>query len=485
MRYSQKLIGGLLLAVSVAGCKDWLTGPGLTINPNQPVTASKEQLFAAVATSQESQEEGNLARWTAMFTQQMAGVGRQHATFQIYSITEADVSGYFSRTYTGGGLLDIRQAEALAKQQGDSTFAGMSMVYEALMMGRAASIWGDIPYSEAVGNVDTPKLDSQEQVYAAVQAKLDTAIAWIPKTGGANVGPLAADLVYAGNRAKWIAAANTLKARYYMDWVEAQLVGGSSLALAQTACGGDCLQKTVAAATNGITSATNDFRTFHSTNSTEWNYWYQFLVVARTGDVAASGTLIDTLKGRRAAGDQRVMAYYDSTLFNGTYDFRGADRSGHVTPSTTPLSVLSATRLAQNFRQPIITAAENEDLLAEAQSRLGNDATALTALNAGKAASAASTGVAVPPAVGLTGAALLREIKMEEWIAEFQNIEAWSDYKRNCVPPLTPAGSATDVPGRLLYGSGERNANPNIPAPANQPPRNKNDPKPCSDPTHP
>jgi len=364
MRYSQKLIGGLLLAVSVAGCKDWLTGPGLTINPNQPVTASKEQLFAAVATSQESQEEGNLARWTAMFTQQMAGVGRQHATFQIYSITEADVSGYFSRTYTGGGLLDIRQAEALAKQQGDSTFAGMSMVYEALMMGRAASIWGDIPYSEAVGNVDTPKLDSQEQVYAAVQAKLDTAIAWIPKTGGANVGPLAADLVYAGNRAKWIAAANTLKARYYMDWVEAQLVGGSSLALAQTACGGDCLQKTVAAATNGITSATNDFRTFHSTNSTEWNYWYQFLVVARTGDVAASGTLIDTLKGRRAAGDQRVMAYYDSTLFNGTYDFRGADRSGHVTPSTTPLSVLSATRLAQNFRQPIITAAENEDAIA-------------------------------------------------------------------------------------------------------------------------
>src|ERR1051326_1677590 len=188
MRYSQKLIGGLLLAVSVAGCKDWLTGPGLTINPNQPVSATKEQLFAAVAASQESQEEGNLARWASMFTQQMAGVGRQHATFQIYSITEADVSSYFSRTYTGGGLLDIRQAELKAKEQGDSTFAGISMVYEALMIGRAASIWGDIPYSEAVSVIDTPKLDSQEQVYAAVQAKLDTAIAWIPKTGGAHVG---------------------------------------------------------------------------------------------------------------------------------------------------------------------------------------------------------------------------------------------------------------------------------------------------------
>jgi len=262
MRYSQKLIGGLLLAVSVAGCKDWLTGPGLTINPNQPVQASKEQLFASVASSQESQEEGNLARWTSMFTQQMAGVGRQHATFQIYSITEADVSSYFSRTYTGGGLVDIRQVESRAKAQGDSTFAGIAMVYEALIVGRAASIWGDIPYSEAVGDIAQPHLDSQEKVYAAVQARLDTAIAWIPKTGGGNVGPGAVDLVYSGDRTKWVAAANTLKARYYMDWVEAQLVGGSSLALAQTACGGDCLQKTVTAATNGISNAANDFRTF-------------------------------------------------------------------------------------------------------------------------------------------------------------------------------------------------------------------------------
>jgi hypothetical protein len=147
--------------------------------------------------------------------------------------------------------------------------------------------------------------------------------------------------------------------------------------------------------------------------------------------------------------------------------------------------VLSATRLAQGFRQPIITAAENQLLLAEAQARWGNDGAALTALNAGKAASAASTGVTVPAAGALTGAVLLREIKMEEWISLFQNIEAWNAYKRNCVPQLTPAGSNTDILGRLVYGSGERNANTNIPAVNQQPSRNKNDPKPCSDPSHP
>ena len=485
MTYSRKLIGSLLLAVAAAGCSDWLTGPGLTISPNAPVQASKEQLFGAVQTSQESQEEGNLARWAAMFTQQMAGVGRQHATYQTYVVTEQDVTTYFNRTYTGGGLVDVRQVQQMAKAQGDSTFAGIAMVYEALMIGRAASLWGDIPYTEAVGDVATPNLDSQESIYAAVQAKLDTAVSWIPKTGGSNVGPGAVDLVFGGDRAKWVAAANTLKARYYMHWAEPQLVGGAPAALAQTACGGNCLQKAVTAATAGITNAANDFRTFHSANTTEWNFWYQFLAVVRTGDVAAGGALVDTLKARRTAlGDQRVRAYYDSTLAGGVWDFRGADRNG----AGTNLSVLSATRLAQSFRQPIITAAENYLLLAEAQARQGNDAPALTALNGAKAASATSTGVTVPAAGALTGAALLREIKMEEWISLFQNIEAWNVFKRNCVPQLTPAGSNTDILGRLVYGSGERNANPNIPSPTTQQtqtPRNKNDPKPCSDATHP
>src|SRR2546423_8302642 len=167
MKHIKGIISSLMLATAATGCKDWLTGPGLTISPNSPVQASKEQLFGAVQTSQESQEEGNLARWAAMFTQQMAGVGRQHATFQGYVVTEQDVSSYFSRTYTGGGLVDIRQVPQAAKTQGDSTFAGIAMVYEALMVGRAASIWGDIPYSEAVGNIAQPHLDSQEQVYAA------------------------------------------------------------------------------------------------------------------------------------------------------------------------------------------------------------------------------------------------------------------------------------------------------------------------------
>jgi hypothetical protein len=475
-----------LAFMALGSCKDFLTGPGLTVDPNNPVTATKGQLLAAVAASQETMEEGAVAKILVTWVQGMSGVARQSLTYQGYTVTESDLSGLFARTYGGGGLVDVREAERKAKAEGDTSFAGIAMTYEALIMGRAASIWGDIPYSESVTNVATPKLDAQEAVYAAVQAKLDTAVAWIGKTGGANIGPAAADLVYGGDRTKWTQAANTLKARYYMHWVEAQRAGGASLAAAGVACGGDCLVKAAAAAAVGLATSANDFRTFHSAASTEWNAWYYFLVVYRAGDMAAGGTLVDTLRARRAStGDKRVQAYFDSVLVGGAFDFRGADRNGLAVPAGSALSVLSATRFAQGYRQPIITAAENALLLAEAQSRMGNDGAALTALNAAKAASAAANAVAVPAAAALTGVALLTEIKMEEWITLFQNQEAWNAYKRNCVPRLVPAGTATDVPGRMPYGLAERNTNPNIPAPATQPARNRNDPKACSDPTHP
>src|SRR6185312_2465670 len=103
---------------------------------------------------------------------------------------------------------------AKAEADGDKVFAGIGKVWEAFAVGMAASLWGDIPYSEAAGEVDTPKLDKQADVYAAVQTLLDAAITDLKS--GQGKGPGSADLIYGGDAAKWIQAAHTLKARYYM-----------------------------------------------------------------------------------------------------------------------------------------------------------------------------------------------------------------------------------------------------------------------------
>ena len=75
--------------------------------------------------------------------------------------------------------------------------------------------------------------------------------------------------------------------------------------------------------------------------------------------------------------------------------------------------------------------------------------------------------------LAVTGAALLDSIMIEKYVALFQNIEAWSDYRRTCVPALTPYLKANliwrgKIPGRLYYGGTEGNVNSHIPTTSQQ-----------------
>jgi hypothetical protein len=133
---------------------------------------------------------------------------------------------------------------------------------------------------------------------------------------------------------------------------------------------------------------------------------------------------------------------------------------------------------AADYDQPIVSCAETYFIIAEAQYRLGATAAAQTALAAGVACQEALWGIDIPVNTTLTGSALYNEIMTQKYIALFLNIETYNDYKRTCLPAITPITS-DGVPGRLLYGRTERQTNPNIPAPDLQPARNDNDPNAC------
>ena len=61
----------------------------------------------------------------------------------------------------------------------------------------------------------------------------------------------------------------------------------------------------------------------------------------------------------------------------------------------------------------------------------------------------------------------VNDVMEEKYIALFQNIEVWNDYKRTYYPAITAVANANfgnKVPGRLFYGTTEANANPNLEA---------------------
>jgi hypothetical protein len=243
MKKYAKAVAVLSLAIG-AGCDDFIQGPGLTENPNNPVSGTAAQQLIAVQARMSTLLEGQLARTAGIYTQQIIGSNNQQLTVTGYAYGESDYSGFFSGFYVGGGLVAIRNIQAIATAESDQLMLGIAKVWEGLAVGTATSIWGDIPYSEAINPaVSTPKLDPQQDIYAAVQTVLDQGITALRAASTAgNCEP--ADLVYCsavGPRAtqinRWIAAAHTLKARFYLDMVERNGNAAYTQALAAAAAG--------------------------------------------------------------------------------------------------------------------------------------------------------------------------------------------------------------------------------------------------------
>jgi hypothetical protein len=435
-----------LVAFASAACNNYVTGVDLTSNPNAPSSASRDQRLAAVEAALTVQLTGTLARASCMWMQQCAGVDRQYATLEQYVTTEDDFDTEFSQVYGGGGLIDIRFIEADAAASGDSVYEGVGKVLEAMDIGTAADLWGDIPYSQAVSSVSTPVFDPQQQVYAAVQTVLDQAIA---ELAGPGSGPGAVDLWYGGGKTKWTELAHLLKARYYLHVAERD-PANYALALAQ--------------GQQGISTSANDLKTYQSSTTSENNVWYQFQIVQRDTYLRMGAELVNIMVARN---DPRLSDYF-SLDGNGLY--QGANPGDQYNPQVQ--SNLSAARLDPAYPQPLATHAETQMVIAEAAYQTGDATTALDSLNGERTAAGLSA------LAGITGPALLDSIMTEKYVVMFQNIEAWNDYKRECIPALVPAGGAAHVIGRPLYGSSEINTNPNFPGePASG--RNWNDPNPC------
>jgi hypothetical protein len=437
-------IGGLL-ALGLVGCNDFLKAKNLTTNPNAPEHASAGTLFIAAQASIYYQMEGQLARTVCIWMQECSGQASPFNTLNNYQYGQDDYYNNWAAIYTGGGLIDLRGIETMSLAVGDSIFTGQAIVLESMQLGLGADIWGDIPYSQAsqAPTITEPKVDPQQQVYDSLEHALSTAIVYMQASGPTNVGAQAYDNLYGGATGPWTALAYTMKARLWVHQAAKLGVVAYDSALA--------------AAALGITDPTGagDFVSYHTATANTANLWSDFQSIY-LGDIAAGGTIMNIMN---AAADPRLPAYFTSvTAPPAPPLYVGSD-----TASSAQLSTLSNTRSAQTFAQPIVTYAENELIIAEANCQLHQGAAATSAFNAEQAA------VGVGPAAPVN----LTTIMTEKYVQLFQNPEIWNDWKRTGRPVLLPLGGQPLIPRRLTYPNSETHANPNIPK---DPQQNWNDP---------
>ena len=468
MNYKKQSLLLFIITILFWSCDKWVEG--YDDDPNSSPEVSIDNLFTASQVNIFNFAENHLARTVAIWMQQMAGTDRQYKTLGLYSYEENDYAASWMSVYINGGLKDLRFIQSIAdddKSPQGKPYKGMAQVLEAFLIGSASSVWGAIPYSEALDeSIINPILDDQALVYLSVQSLLNSAIDNL--ASDTTLLPQN-DMFFEGDIEKWKAVAYTLKARYYMHWVE-KVNGETDIPNCNSA---------LENAEHGITSLDGTMKTLHGTESSEQNIWYQF-DFSRAGYMAAGANLVDLLKRN---SDPRDSIYFEYTT--GTDVVNGA-KPGE---SYNNHSYLNDKYFGADASIDIVSYEENLLIQAECKYRLGELGEAKTFLELAQLAAEEKWGVTIPDISGeISDNDLWDKILEEKYIALFLNIEIWNDYKRNCYPDVKYKKSEDDdgnpiyvsPPVRVYYPEDERKTNTSIPNITSQPLFNDNDPAQCT-----
>lgn len=434
---------------------------GINENPNE-ITLSdvNADLFLTGAMlSNTVAQAGHLNRIAGMYSGQLIGFSSLYSNIYGYSISTAESVNTWSRIYIGV-VTNTRYIRDNAPN--DALLKGISKVLEAHAVGTAATLFGDIPYSEINNDeVPDPKFDSQVSVFNALLSLLDEAISDL----SGNVGrPLEKDIYYGGNAGKWVEAAYTLKARYLLQMKQ--------------------YNDAYTAALNGISTAANSMtytpRGDASISEGDKNLFFEILEGSRAGDIGNRGSfmlqLIDPDNGSsRNHGKTNEAARFSYYSIEET---GGSPNKGVV---------------AQFEPQDLVSYEENQLILAEGALRGGNFELALGHLNdlrswlntggflnesfkdspyqylAFEAADFANGGIENPDGLD-PNRALLREIIEERYISGFGLFIPFNDARRLrksdsdvAVPIPFNTSAASQHPERLPYSDDELNSNANAP----------------------
>ncbi len=452
-----------LLALFMLGaCQDLFDNPLITRNPNSPEDASIDKVMTGGLSGLALLSEDTDIRIPMLWVGHLTGLSRQHLGFAEY-IASATTFG-FGDPYNVVAQMRIVQTKAV--ELNTSRIAGAAQVVEALIIAKQASLYGDIPYTEAldVEKFPKPKYDKMSDVYASLQTTLSTAIANLSKPVLPDGGTITGDFIYGGDAAKWIAAANSLKARLALH------VGDYPNA--------------IVFASAGITSSADDMLIPHGDSyAVDQNLHNVFFDINRPADTGCeSPTVLPGLMEAREGRDRLWNHFFQDP--------------GIYTGNTDPNTVDGYFQL--NSPQPVITFMENRLIVAEANARLAapNLPNAMAALNEVRAELMTGDiyGQTMPsgtlnyiPLLLIdplydTQTELLEEILTTKYILMFGMLEVWNDLRRcqtalPIVQVMNIAGTlpiASDpivstttgrIPDRFIYPQNQINTNgANLPA---------------------
>ena len=456
MKLNKIIIGLLMLGtVGMVGCKkDWLD---VNQDPETTSEVDPEFLIYAAQTEFSTNRTSEIGLSGAMWSQlwasgQSAGVflNPERYIFSIFTTGNTWRTHYPNSQKNLKFAIDIAQSSSPAKPN----IAAQAKVMSALIYYTTTILWGDIPYTEAITDVEAPKFDRQEDVLNGLLSDLDAAIAQFDPQDP-NVGN---DHYFAGDVSKWIAFAKSLKFRILMLMVDKDPSKAAAI--------------TTMLSEGGMIEAGGDALFNYYAESGHFNPNWNVLNTFAGGQnffYFASEVTVETMK---SYNDPRLPIYFDAgpdtNTIVGVYPGKAGDYDTDA--------LLSLNVIRPDAPERVFTYTEQLFLEAEAEYRFGSVANADTKLREAIRSSMTYWGVAsadidaylltIQPLATMTNEQATQLIAEQSWISLIDKpTEAWTTWRRTEYPRLLlPDGAAlTSFVRRLPYPPDELSANRNAP----------------------
>ncbi len=432
-------------------------------DPNGIDFTVPEQEMTAVMLSNQFFQKADGLRMAMMWMNQATGTARQYESLDNWNNANGkDFDVPWNQVYLTMTHADYLMK--LAEDENNITLRGLGKLYKAWAGGEAASLWGDVPFSQ-LNNFDSypdPVYDRQQDVFNQVQDLLDEAIDDL----NSYVGILnnQRDIYFDGNAYNWIKIAHGLKARFYLHSKQYDLA----------------LQE----ALQGPSNVNFDlYAQFDSNDDTPYGKWNptKFFDLVRGGDMDAS------------------EAFANNDIFGDRHNSKTTDTRKSYNYANTNLNMSSGSNRVGKFfgNMPMVTYGEMLLIATEAELRLHPDATgmanALTHYNTYRALLESGEYNGGYPAGNFDSydttdfdaggienqdnidpvQAFFREIFEERYIFFIGDYESFIDFSRSFNDPLVPAYMKlhydsngplySGQPLRFIYPQNEKDANANFP----------------------
>ncbi len=459
-----KYLGVLSISLLLFSCtKEAMDDVNVDKNSTDKMTA-KNLIPDAILKSAYETTSTDLAWYTSVFVEQSAGTWGQLASAD--KRIGMNSSSTFDNSWNS--LYDVMNICYTVIQKTDPTTGeekdnyvcrGIAEILMAYNLGMATDLWGEVPYDEAFKGLSNlkPAYQNQSVIYPKIQALLTDAIANLKLAGKI---PSTLDFTYGGDKTKWIKAAYSLKARYFLRLSQKSATASTDA---------------LAAAALGFSSADDEMMfAEYGAGPGSWNPWFEEWYGRSM--MSESQTLDNLFTDRNDPRyDWAVLGDVDGAAPNGTakeqqggynvsaFSTNSMDLSSYPTPMMTYHELLFIVAEAK-FRNSDPTWTNSLQDAIAASFTYNEKFNAWGDVAYSKTAADYYTDEVLPR---LTVGNELKEILTQKYLSEYQfeAIQAYNDYRRTGIPTMNnPKNATVGFVNRLPFAYSEFSNNPaNVP----------------------